>query len=49
MKCSKLHNKKLLLKEYALCPLCGVKIQEMNNKSGQEITEIDYRIICGRI
>ena len=41
------------------CPFCGVKIQEINNKNnqkthccGQEISEIDYQmicIICGKI
>ena len=59
MICEKLHNKKLFFKEYVICPFCGVKIQEINNKNnqkthccGQEITEIDYQmisIVCGKI
>ena len=43
----------LFLKEYVICPFCFVKIQEINNKNnqkthycGQEISEIDYQMIC---
>ena len=58
MICEKLHNKKLLLKQYVICPSCGLKIQEINNKNnqktrcGKEISEIDYQmifLICGKI
>ena len=53
MYCEKLHYDNLFLKEYVICPFCGVKIQEINNKNnqkthcwGQKISEIDYQMIC---
>ena len=38
MKCRKLHNKKILLKEYVICPFCVVKIQDINNENKQKNT-----------
>ena len=36
MICKKLYNKKLFLKEYVICPFCGLKIQEINNNYNQK-------------
>ena len=52
MYCEKLHFDHLFLKEYVICLFCFVKIQEINKNNqkthcyGQEISEIDYQMIC---